>query len=121
MAETGAGGGVSQADPRDTPDRAVSEFLEAVRTGNDQTAAAMLTPTARQKTSEMQMAVAERGLMVLDCVAHGIAGHAARNEGENAIYKAIRDIANWKKLKNGLLSEDEILSLKHIFAQTIHS
>jgi acetylornithine deacetylase len=40
----------------------------------------------------MQMAVAERGLMVLDCIAHGRAGHAARNEGENAIYKAMSDI-----------------------------
>lgn len=40
----------------------------------------------------MQMAVAERGLMVLDCKALGIAGHAARNEGENAIYKAMMDI-----------------------------
>ena len=42
--------------------------------------------------TEMQMAVAERGLMVLDCVSKGKAGHAARNEGENAIYKAIKDI-----------------------------
>src|SRR5678809_837057 len=42
--------------------------------------------------TEMQMAVAERGLMVLDCVARGKAGHAARNDGENAIYKAIKDI-----------------------------
>lgn len=40
----------------------------------------------------MQLAVAERGLMVLDCTAHGIAGHAAREEGENAIYKAMKDI-----------------------------
>lgn len=40
----------------------------------------------------MQMAVAEKGLMVLDCTAHGISGHAARNEGDNAIYKAMRDI-----------------------------
>lgn len=40
----------------------------------------------------MQMAVAERGLMVLDCVAEGKAGHAAREEGENAIYKALRDL-----------------------------
>ncbi|GGC31934.1 acetylornithine deacetylase [Parapedobacter defluvii] len=40
----------------------------------------------------MQLAVAERGLMVLDCVAHGQAGHAAREEGDNAIYKALRDI-----------------------------
>lgn len=40
----------------------------------------------------MQLAIAERGLMVLDCVAHGKAGHAAREEGENAIYKAMTDI-----------------------------
>jgi len=40
----------------------------------------------------MRMAVAERGLMVLDCTAHGKSGHAARNEGVNAIYKAIEDI-----------------------------
>ncbi len=40
----------------------------------------------------MQMAVAEKGLIVLDCEAKGIPGHAARNEGENAIYKAIADI-----------------------------
>ncbi|HWR32877.1 MAG TPA: M20/M25/M40 family metallo-hydrolase, partial [Chitinophagaceae bacterium] len=44
--------------------------------------------------TQMQMAVAERGLMVLDCVAKGKAGHAARKEGDNAIYKAMRDI-NW--------------------------
>lgn len=42
--------------------------------------------------TEMQMAVAERGLMVLDCTALGKAGHAATNEGENAIYKAMKDI-----------------------------
>lgn len=42
----------------------------------------------------MHLAVAERGLMVIDCEAIGKAGHAARNEGENAIYKAIEDI-NW--------------------------
>lgn len=40
----------------------------------------------------MQLAVAERGLMVLDCVTHGKAGHAAREEGENAIHKALKDI-----------------------------
>jgi len=40
----------------------------------------------------MQMAVAEKGLMVLDCEAKGKSGHAARNEGENAIYKAMADI-----------------------------
>ena len=40
----------------------------------------------------MQAAVAERGLVVLDCVAHGVSGHAARNEGVNAIYRALADI-----------------------------
>lgn len=42
--------------------------------------------------TQMQMAIAERGLMVLDCVSHGKAGHAARIEGENAITKAMKDI-----------------------------
>lgn len=44
----------------------------------------------------MHLAVAEKGLMVLDCVAHGVAGHAARNEGDNAIYNALKDI-EWFK------------------------
>jgi acetylornithine deacetylase len=44
--------------------------------------------------TKMEMAVAERGLMVIDCIANGKAGHAARNEGENALYIAIDDI-NW--------------------------
>ncbi len=42
--------------------------------------------------TQMQMAVAEKGLLVLDAVAQGRAGHAARNEGENALYKAVKDI-----------------------------
>ncbi len=40
----------------------------------------------------MQLAIAERGLIVIDCVAHGRAGHAAREEGDNAIYRAMQDI-----------------------------
>ncbi len=40
----------------------------------------------------LQMAVSERGLMVLDCTALGVSGHAARNEGVNAIYQALPDI-----------------------------
>jgi acetylornithine deacetylase len=40
----------------------------------------------------MKMAVAEKGLMVLDCTSYGKEGHAAREEGENAIYKAIQDV-----------------------------
>ena len=42
--------------------------------------------------TKLEMAVAERGLMVIDCTAAGRSGHAARNEGENALYKAIDDI-----------------------------
>ncbi len=42
--------------------------------------------------TQMQMAIAEKGLMVVDCTARGRSGHAAREEGENAIYKALRDI-----------------------------
>ncbi len=42
--------------------------------------------------TQMQMAIAERGLLVLDVTANGKAGHAAREEGENALYKAIPDI-----------------------------
>jgi acetylornithine deacetylase len=42
--------------------------------------------------TSMQPAIAERGLMVIDAVAKGVAGHAARDEGENAIYNAIADI-----------------------------
>lgn len=40
----------------------------------------------------MQPAVAEKGLMVLDVVAHGRSGHAARDEGVNAIYEALDDM-----------------------------
>lgn len=42
--------------------------------------------------TQMNPAIAEKGLLVLDCTSYGKAGHAARNEGENAIYKAIKDI-----------------------------
>lgn len=53
----------------------------------------------------MQMAVAERGLMVLDCISHGKAGHAARNEGENAIYKALKDIEWFRNYQFAKVSE----------------
>lgn len=46
--------------------------------------------------TQMHMAVAEKGLMVLDCTVVGKSGHAARNEGENAIYKVL-PIIDWFK------------------------
>ncbi len=49
--------------------------------------------------TEMKLAIAEKGLMVVDCIAHGKSGHAARNEGQNAIKIAIEDILKIEKLK----------------------
>jgi acetylornithine deacetylase len=46
--------------------------------------------------TQMRMAVAEKGLMVLDCIANGKSCHAARDEGSNAIYTALKDI-DWIK------------------------
>ncbi len=53
----------------------------------------------------MKMAIAEKGLMVLDCIVHGQSGHAARNEGENAIYNALPDIEWFRKFKFPKISE----------------
>ena len=47
--------------------------------------------------TKMEMAIAERGLLVLDVVATGKAGHAARAEGENALYKILPDIEWFKQ------------------------
>ncbi|CAM4444863.1 M20 family metallo-hydrolase [Flavobacterium terrigena] len=46
--------------------------------------------------TKMDIAIAEKGLFVIDCIVHGKSGHAAREEGENAIYKALKDI-EWFK------------------------
>ena len=45
----------------------------------------------------MKAAIAERGLLVIDATAYGVSGHAARNEGRNALYIALEDI---QKLRN---------------------
>lgn len=55
--------------------------------------------------TEMQMAVAEKGLMVLDCTVTGKAGHAAREEGDNAINKAIKDIEWFSSFQFGKVSD----------------
>lgn len=74
--------------------------------------------------TEMKLAVAEKGLMVLDCTVYGKAGHAARNEGENAIYKAIKDIEWFKSYKfdkvSSLLGEMK-MNVTQVNAGTQHN
>lgn len=55
--------------------------------------------------TKMQMAVAEKGLMVLDCTATGRAGHAAREEGDNALYKTLKDIEWFRSYRFGKVSD----------------
>ena len=72
----------------------------------------------------MQVAIAEKGLMALDCVAYGKAGHAARDEGENAIYKAMSDIEWFKNYRFDRKSEllgDVKMSVTQIAAGTQHN
>ena len=74
--------------------------------------------------TQMQMAIAEKGLMVLDCTAHGKSGHAARNEGENALYKAIDDIQKLRDYRFGKVSEvlgEVKLSVTQINAGSQHN
>jgi len=72
----------------------------------------------------MHLAVAEKGLMVLDCTAKGKAGHAARDEGENAIYKALNDIGWFQNYhfekKSNLLGEVK-MTVTQINAGTQHN
>ncbi|SMO57551.1 M20 family metallo-hydrolase [Gracilimonas mengyeensis] len=55
--------------------------------------------------TSMDLAAAERGLVVLDCISHGKSGHAARGEGENAIYKAMKDIEWFRNFEFEKVSE----------------
>lgn len=72
----------------------------------------------------LQMSVAEKGLMVLDCLTKGKSGHAARNEGVNAIYKALKDIEwfqNFKFDRSSDLLGDIKMSVTVINAGTQHN
>lgn len=72
----------------------------------------------------MDLAIAERGLMVLDCVSHGKAGHAAREEGENAIYNALKDIEwfrNYEFAKKSALFGPIKMSVTMIEAGSQHN
>ena len=74
--------------------------------------------------TSMHPAVAEKGLMVLDCVAKGVSGHAARNEGVNALYNAIKDIEwfrNYKYPKSSELFGDVKMTVTQINAGTQHN
>lgn len=72
----------------------------------------------------LEMATAEKGLVVLDCETVGVAGHAARNEGDNAIYKALQDIqwfGSYKFSKESVLLGPVKMSLTMIQAGTQHN
>lgn len=74
--------------------------------------------------TSMQLAIAEKGLMVLDCITSGKAGHAARNEGDNAMYKAMQDIEWFKNYKFAKISNElgEVkMSVTMINAGTQHN
>ena len=53
----------------------------------------------------MKAAVAERGLLVIDATAYGVSGHAARNEGKNALYIALEDIQELRSHEFGRISQ----------------
>ena len=74
--------------------------------------------------TSMQPAIAEKGLMVLDCVAEGVSGHAARNEGVNALYKALADIEwfrNHSCTRTSELLGDVKMTVTQIEAGTQHN
>ena len=74
--------------------------------------------------TSMQPAIAEKGLMVLDCVAKGVSGHAARSEGVNAIYNAMEDIGwfrTYKYPKHSELFGDVKMTATQINAGTQHN
>ena len=72
----------------------------------------------------MQPAIAEKGLMVLDVVAHGKSGHAARGEGVNAIYEAMEDLQFLQHHQFKKVSEflgPTVMSVTVIHAGTQHN
>ncbi len=55
--------------------------------------------------TKMEIAVAEKGLLVIECMTNGVSGHAAREEGENAIYKSLKDLEWFRTFKFPKISE----------------
>ena len=54
--------------------------------------------------TQMRCATTERGLLVIDAEAHGVSGHAARNEGVNALYIALEDIGRLRSYEFSRIS-----------------
>jgi len=74
--------------------------------------------------TQMKLAVAEKGLLVIDAKSKGKAGHAARDEGDNAIYKAMEDvlkIKNFKFKKHSQYLGDSKVSMTMIQAGQQHN
>ncbi len=74
--------------------------------------------------TSLDLAIAEKGLMVLDCLVKGKAGHAAREEGENAITKAMQDMIWFQEYKFPNVSDslgEMKMSLTVISAGTQHN
>lgn len=72
----------------------------------------------------MQPAIAEKGLMVVDATAKGVSGHAARNEGRNAIYEALDDLCwlrSYRFEKVSPLLGPTLMSVTVINAGTQHN
>jgi len=72
----------------------------------------------------MQPAIAEKGLMVIDGYAHGVSGHAARNEGVNAIYEALDDLVwlrNYRFRKESPLLGPTKMTVTVVEAGTQHN
>lgn len=74
--------------------------------------------------TSLKAAVAERGLLVIDATAYGVSGHAAREEGVNAIYKAMADIStlrNFNFEKVSPIMGKVKLTVTQINAGTVHN
>ena len=72
----------------------------------------------------MQPAIAEKGLMVIDGVAHGKSGHAAREEGVNAIYEALDDLVwlrDYRFKKESALLGDTKMTVTVVNSGTQHN
>ena len=72
----------------------------------------------------MKAATSERGLLVIDATAHGVSGHAARNEGKNALYIALEDIERLRKHEFTKVSPKMgrvNLNVTQIYAGSVHN